>query len=255
MKKLMTIMLALFCLAAKAQVYVKSQCPLKATHVIARKYLIHQNQQGVEGGTGGYGVTLDLGVKNTGDRPIAAISFEIHPGTRIAATRQVENNGAFIWHVRDNLGPGQEKMLFDPDFLQPWHDEKAITIQASDVRYADGENAHVDCLAGMESVSEAIDVAGLKAPRAPSEVLPLSEVSPPRNMTREWNLPGYTSDKGPVSISFVVEADGSVRDFKPERGDPRFTNALMEVVKTKFKYVPAWKDGHPVATRITVSRQ
>jgi len=44
-----------------------------------------------------------------------------------------------------------------------------------------------------------------------------------------------------------------VRDFRAEKGDSQFTDELRELVKTKFKYVPAWKDGHPVATRITLS--
>ena len=57
--------------------------------------------------------------------------------------------------------------------------------------------------------------------------------------------------QGAVVLSFIVTADGSVRDIKVVRGLPDgLTESAIDAAR-KMKWKPATKNGEPVATRLS----
>ena len=59
--------------------------------------------------------------------------------------------------------------------------------------------------------------------------------------------------QGRVTVSFVVETDGSITDVKVARSvDPSLDREAMRVVKAMPKWTPGKKDGKPVRVKYTV---
>lgn len=59
--------------------------------------------------------------------------------------------------------------------------------------------------------------------------------------------------QGRVTVSFVVETDGSITDVKVARSvDPYLDREAMRVVKAMPKWTPGKKDGKPVRVKYTV---
>lgn len=133
-------------------------------------------------------------------------------------------------------------------------------VGLSSIRYADGENVGFEdgrpCVIGEGTVPDFVD---LKEIKPSSEVVSLQDVSTPPRKFRfdigDWlaKSDNPLRDAGkPLTISFVVDANGTLRDFQGARGDVRFTNELIALFKAAVDYFPAWRDGHPVASRITL---
>lgn len=58
--------------------------------------------------------------------------------------------------------------------------------------------------------------------------------------------------QGRVTVSFVVETDGSITDVKVARSvDPSLDREAMRVVKAMPKWTPGKKDGKPVRVKYT----
>ena len=59
--------------------------------------------------------------------------------------------------------------------------------------------------------------------------------------------------QGRVTVSFVVETDGSITDVKVARSvDPFLDREAMRIVKAMPKWTPGKKDGKPVRVKYTV---
>jgi periplasmic protein TonB len=59
--------------------------------------------------------------------------------------------------------------------------------------------------------------------------------------------------QGRVTVSFVVETDGSITDVEVERSvDPFLDREAMRIVKAMPKWTPGKKDGKPVRVKYTV---
>ena len=59
--------------------------------------------------------------------------------------------------------------------------------------------------------------------------------------------------QGRVTVSFVIETDGSITDVKVARSvDPFLDREAMRIVKAMPKWTPGKKDGKPVRVKYTV---
>jgi TonB family protein len=87
----------------------------------------------------------------------------------------------------------------------------------------------------------------LFAPRA----LAQPHLEPPRRLdTAQVPYPADGHGNASVELTLVVDADGRVRDVQVVRGEPPFAPAAELGVKS-FRFVPATRDGLPLAARIT----
>ena len=59
--------------------------------------------------------------------------------------------------------------------------------------------------------------------------------------------------QGRVIVTFVVETDGSLTDFKVVKGlDPAFDKEALRVVKSMPKWIPGTENGQPIRVRYSV---
>jgi len=57
---------------------------------------------------------------------------------------------------------------------------------------------------------------------------------------------------GDVTLDALIDSTGKVTDVKVVSGPSLLREAAMDALRL-WKYEPAWLDGHPVATRLTVN--
>lgn len=103
------------------------------------------------------------------------------------------------------------------------------------------------------SVSSLVANAVQAAPSeraAPSEV----EVVPPRPIDISVSYPAEASGSASVSMSFIVDTDGSVRDPEVDVGDEPFASAAVTATE-HWRFEPATLAGQPVAVRIAMEVQ
>jgi TonB family protein len=82
----------------------------------------------------------------------------------------------------------------------------------------------------------------------PAAAAPVSHPSP---ITIAVRYPPEASGNATVSMSFVVDVDGTVKDPEVEVGDEPFASAAVAATKS-WRFVPAQVDGQPVAVRIAM---
>jgi TonB family protein len=81
-----------------------------------------------------------------------------------------------------------------------------------------------------------------------------AEVVPPRPVDITVDYPNEASGNASVSMSFVVDTDGSVKDPEIDVGDEPFASAAI-AASERWRFEPATLGGQPVAVRIAMEVQ
>lgn len=262
---------------------LKSECPVAAVKVTPHVYTFRVSSGG-DGWVRSNRMALDLIVKNTSSRDIAAVSVKI-----------ANRNRTLIqdWDkVRVNLKPGETTSLFYPNDnyrlidVSFWGKEPVV-VDLFGLRYGDGEIVNTDCRIGSSPLPEPFQPVKANPsspvfegqPDSPPRVLESYNLPAPKktmpsdttrtesdekmqecnNLRRQTNnphldcAPFFRGATSTAIFSLVVGADGEPRDIKLKSGTLGGGRDDQEIqLLHKWYFGPAIKDDRPVAFGIDI---
>ncbi len=245
------------------QVYtatVQKECPVEGLRVTPRVYAYRLYTAGVEGWRPDSKMALDLRLKNSGDRAIAAMSFEIKAPRLPHKSNSDDVLMARFDNVVLNLTPGDERQLSFPangrDLIDlAFYPTKGwVSVVVTQLRYGNGEIVDLAaCNLGDAPIPPPFKPV---TPPSPTQIYPVGgEVSRPR-VLESHAMPeqnGWQGGPTVMTLSFVVEVDGTPQDIKVESGSrgPELDEQVIKTLRT-WNFAPAMMGDKPVATRIKV---
>ena len=259
MRKFWLVLLALVPVSAVCQVTIQkvhTECPVEATRITPRVYAFRIYTAGVEGWRPNSKMALDLWFKITGNRGIAAMSFEI------AAINNPNNWNAIVLDRFDNVlvnaKPGDRRVIDFPANGAPLMDiypnDGLVAVTVSGLRYDDGEIVDLNaCTLGYAPVPPPFKP---EKPATPSPIYPVGGDVTPSRVLEEHVMDEQNSWRGPpasIVLSFVVEVDGSPQDIKVNSStlSAELNQKAIETLRT-WNFAPAMMGDKPVATRTMV---
>ena len=261
MRKFCFVLLALVPVSAVCQVTIQkvhTECPVEATQITPRVYAFRIFTAGVEGWRPASKMALDLRVRNKGDRGIAAMSFEIKAPTTPHVSNWNDLLLARYDNVALNVNTGDERAIYFPTngspLMEVYPTSSSVSVSITELRYADGEIVDLAaCNLGYAPIPPPFKPV---RPTSPSQIYPIGgEVSSPRvlesHVMDEQN--NWRGQPMSVTLSFVVEVDGSPQDIKVDSGTlgAELDQKAIETLRT-WNFAPAMMGDKPVATRIKI---
>ncbi len=260
MRKFCFVLLALVPVSAVCQVTIQkvhTECPVEATRIIPRVYAFRIYTAGVEGWRPDSKMALDLWFKITGDRGVAAMSFEI------AALNDLNTSwGAIVLRRFDNVPvnakPGDRRAFDFPANQAPLMDIYPgvgfATVIVTELRYDDGEIVDFNtCTLGYAPIPPPFKP---EKPASPSPIYLIGgDVTSPR-VLEQHVMDEQNNWRGPpasILLSCVIEVDGSPQDIKviSSTFSAELNQKAIETLRT-WNFAPAMMGDKPVATRTTV---
>ncbi len=239
---------------------VQKECPVKGVQIAPRVYAYRLYTTGVEGWRPDSKMAVDFRMKNSGDRAIAAVSFEIKAPTVPHKSNWGDLLLARFDNVLLNLAPGDERQVSFPSNgselidLASYSTRGWVSVAVTQLRYGDGEIVDFDaCSLGDGPIPPPFKPV---TPQSPTQVYPVGgEVSPSR-VLESHAMPEQNEWHGSpmaVTLSFVVEIDGTPQDIKVDSGTlgPELDQQAIKTLRT-WNFAPGMMDDKPVATRTKV---
>ncbi len=261
MYKFSLVMFAIMPISALSQSVrtqaVHTECPAEARQITPLVYSFRIYTPGVEGWRPESKMALDLRVRNTSSRGIAAMSFEI------GATNNPRNDWNTIVldrydNVLLNANPGDERALYFPGnggpLLTVYPTLGFVTVHLTELRYADGEIVDLTaCNLGFAPVPPPFKPV---KPASPSPIYPVGGEVWPSRVLEQHVMDEQNSWRGPpasIVLSFVVEVDGSPQDIEVDSStlSAELNQRAIETLRT-WNFAPAMMGDKPVATRTKV---